>query len=129
MCVLSAKLIFPQICRTPSNYNVFRRDRGWAELDKRIKVSVAVYVRDSLKVLDVYRSNLYEFIALIVLLPSDHIMLVCGLYNPPRHSYRDLDLVNCISFVDLVLNKHPEAVIVCGGDVNRLDMQEKALSG
>ena len=36
----------------------------------------------------------------------------------------------CISFVDLVLNKHPEAAIVCGGDVNRLDMQEfKALSG
>ena len=35
-----------------------------------------------------------------------------------------------ISFVDLVLNKHPEAAIVCGGDVNRLDMQQfKALSG
>ena len=35
-----------------------------------------------------------------------------------------------ISFVDFVLNKHPEAAIVCGGDVNRLDMQEfKALSG
>ena len=32
--------------------------------------------------------------------------------------------------MDVVLNKHPEAAIVCGGDVNRLDMQEfKALSG
>ena len=29
-----------------------------------------------------------------------------------------------------MLDKHPDAVIVCGGDVNRLDMQElKALSG
>ena len=36
------------------NYNVFRRDRGWADLDKRKKGGVAVYVRDSLKVLDVY---------------------------------------------------------------------------
>ena len=107
------------------NYNVFRRDRGWADLDKRKKGGVAVYVGDSLKVLDVYRSNLYEFIALTVLLPSDHIMLICDLYNPPKHSYRDIDLMNyIISFVDLVLNKHPEAAIVCGGDVNRLDMQE-----
>lgn len=106
------------------NYNVFRRDRGWADLDKRKKGGVAVYVRDSLKVLDVYQSNLYEFIALTVQLPSDHIMLICGLYNPLKHSYRDLDLINyIISFVELVLNKHPEVAIVCGGDVNRLDMQ------
>ena len=38
------------------NYNVFRRDRDWAGLDKRKKGGVAVYVRDSLKVLDVYGS-------------------------------------------------------------------------
>ena len=58
-------------------------------------------------------------------------MLICGLYNPTKHSYRYIDLMNyIISFVDFVLNKHPEANIVCGGDVNRLDMQEfKALSG
>ena len=88
-------------------------------------------MRYSLKVLDVYRSNLYEFIALTVLLPSDHIMLICGLYNPTKHSYRYIDLMNyIIFFVDFVLNKHPEANIVCGGDVNRLDMQEfKALFG
>ena len=58
-------------------------------------------------------------------------MLICGLYNPTKHSYRYIDLMNyIIFFVDFVLNKHPEASIVCGGDVNRLDMQEfKALSG
>ena len=58
-------------------------------------------------------------------------MLMCGIYNPPKHKYRDSGIMNyLISFVDSVLDKHPDAVIVCGGDVNRLDMQElKALSG
>ena len=51
--------------------------------------------------MDVYRYNLYEFIALTVLLRPITLLLL-----------------------------HPEAAIVCGGDVNRLDMQEfKALSG
>ena len=128
VCVVSETHLstnMPDAVANIPNYNVFRRDRGWADLDKRKKGGVAVYVRDSLKVLDVYRSNLYEFIALTVLLPSDHIMLICGLSSYPRkHSYRDIDLMNyIISFVDLVLNKHPEAAIVCGGNVNRLDMQ------
>ena len=58
-------------------------------------------------------------------------MLNCGLYIPPKHKYRDADLMNyLISFVDSVLDKHPDTVIVCGGDVNRLDTHElKALSG
>ena len=134
MCVVSETHLstnMPDAVVNIPNYNVFRQDRGWADLDKRKKGGVAVYVRDSLKVLDVYRSNLYDFIALTVLLLSDHIMLICGLYNPPKLSYRDIDLMNyIISFVDLVLNKHPEAAIVCGGNVNRLDMQEfNALSG
>ena len=92
---------------------------------------MAIYVRDNLKVLDVYRSRLYELICLTLLLPSGHRMLICGLYNPPKHKYRDADLMNyLISFVDSVLDKHPDTVIVCGGDVNRLDMQAlKALSG
>ena len=134
VCVVSETRLstnMPDAVVNIPNYKVFRRDRGWADLDKRKKGGVAVYVGDSLKVLDVYRSNLYEFIALTVLLPSDHIMLICGLYNPTKHSYRYIDLMNyIIFFVDFVLNKHPEANIVCGGDVNRLDMQEfKALFG
>lgn len=55
------------------NYNEFRRTEVGQTWTKGKKGGVAVYVRDSLKVLDVYRSNLYEFIALTVLLPSDHI--------------------------------------------------------
>ena len=42
------------------NYILFRRDRGWVVLDKRKKGGVAIYVRDNLKVLDIYRSSLYE---------------------------------------------------------------------
>ncbi|PFX14922.1 hypothetical protein AWC38_SpisGene20887 [Stylophora pistillata] len=123
VCIVSETHLFtnmPNASVIIPDYNVFRRDRGWADLDKRKKGDIAVYVRDILKVLDGYRSNLYEFTALTVLLPSDHIMLICGLCNPPKHSYQDY----IISFVDLVLNKHPEAAIVCGGDVNRLNMQE-----
>lgn len=133
VCVVSETRLstnMPDAVVNIPNYKVFRRDRGWADLDKRKKGGVAD-VRYSLKVLDVYRSNLYEFIALTVLLPSDHIMLICGLYNPTKHSYRYIDLMNyIIFFVDFVLNKHAEANIVCGGDVNRLDIQEfKALFG
>ena len=133
VCVVSETRLstnMPDAVVNIPNYKVFRRDRGWAVLDKREKGGVAD-VRYSLKVLDVYRSNLYEFIALTVLLPSDHIMLICGLYNPTKHSYRYIDLMNyIIFFVDFVLNKQPEANIVCGGDVNRLDIQEfKALFG
>lgn len=105
------------------NYNVFRWDRGWVDLDKRKKGGVVVYVRDSFKVLDVYWFNLYEFIVLIVLLLFDYIMLICGLYNFFKYSYQDIDLMNyIIFFVDFVLNKYFEVVIVCGGDVNCLDM-------
>ena len=113
------------------NYTLFRRDRNWENLDSRKKGGVAIYVRDNLKVLDVHCSRLYELICLTLLLPSGHCMLICGLYNPPKHKYRDVDLINyLINFVDSALDKHPDTVIVCGGDVNRLDRHEfKALSG
>lgn len=58
-------------------------------------------------------------------------MLLCSIYNPPKHNYRDIDLQNyVIGFVDSILDEEPHTVIVCGGDLNRLDLQEfKALSG
>ena len=50
-------------------------------------------------------------------------MLICDLHNPPKNSYREIDLMNyIISFVDFVLSKHPEAALVCGGDANLLEM-------
>ena len=58
------------------NYTLFRRDRGWADLDERKK-----------GILDIYRSSLYELICLTLMLPSGHHMPICGLYNPPEHNY------------------------------------------
>ena len=134
VCVVSETHLsteMPDAVANIPNYTLFRRDRGWADLDKRKKGGVAIYVRDNLNVLDIYRSSLYEIICLTLLLPSGHRMLICGIYNPPKRKYHNLDIMNyLISFVDSVLDKHPDAVIVCGGDVNRLDMQElKALPG
>lgn len=76
---------------------IYRQDRGWAKLDKRKKGGIAVCVRNNMKVLDIYHSKLYELICLTLLLPSGHCMLICGLYNPPKHSYCDQDLCyDCI---------------------------------
>ena len=61
------------------NYTLFRRDRGWADLDKGKKGGVAVYVRNNLNVLDIYRSSSYKLICLTLVLPSGHHMLICGL--------------------------------------------------
>ena len=118
VCVVSETHLsteMPDAVANIPNYTLFRRDRDWADLDKRKRGGVAINLRDNLN----------------LLLPSGHRMLICGIYNPPKHKYCDLDIMNyLISFVDSVLDKHPDAVIVCGGNVNRLDMQElKALSG
>ena len=113
------------------NYILFRRNRGWSDLDRRKNGGVAIYVRENLKVLDIYRSRLYELICLTLLLPSGHHLLICGLYNPPKHTYKDADLMNyLIDFVDCVLEKNPNTVVLCGGDLNQLDVHElETLSG
>ena len=65
------------------NYSILRRDRNWAGTDKRSKGGVAIYIRNNLHVVNVYRSDLYEMICVIILLPAGHGMLISGLYNPP----------------------------------------------
>ena len=80
----------------------FRRGRGWENFDSRKKGGVTIYVRDNLKVLDVYHSRFYEFICLTLLLPSgDRDLVICGLYNPPKHKYRDADLKNYLIMLNL----------------------------
>lgn len=50
-------------------------------------------------------------------------MLVCSLYNPSKHSYSDADLIDyVVNFTENILEKHPNTVIVSGGDMNRLDI-------
>jgi hypothetical protein len=64
--------------------------------------------RENLTVLDIYRSRLYELICLNLLFPSAHHLLIFGLYNPRKHTYKDADLMNyLIDFVDCVLEKNP----------------------
>ena len=47
-------------------YKIYRRVRNWSGRDLRNKGGIAIYTRNNLSVIDVYRSNLYEFICLTV---------------------------------------------------------------
>ena len=114
-----------------SNYKIYRRDRNWFSLDIRSKGGIAIYVRSNLDVIDVYRSKLYELICLTLRLPSGHRMLVCGVYHPPKYKYKELDSMSyIIELADNALDSHPDTVIVCGGDVNKMDLNQlQQLSG
>jgi hypothetical protein len=53
-------------------------------------------------------------------------MLIYGLYHPPRHNYLESDLLDyLINISDDVLDKYPDTVIVCGGDLNSLDIKHQ----
>ncbi|CAB4026587.1 Hypothetical predicted protein [Paramuricea clavata] len=58
-------------------------------------------------------------------------MSIYGLYHPPRHNYLESDLLDyLINISDDVLDKYPDTVIVCGGDLNSLDIKHlEELSG
>ena len=107
------------------NYTIFRRDRNWGGHDMRSKGGVAVYVRDNLKVIDIYRSDVYEFIEITLLLPMGNTMIVYGLYHPPTHNYLESNLMDyLLNRADDILDKVPDAVIVCGGDLNQLNINK-----
>ncbi|CAB3979052.1 cytochrome b561-like isoform X1 [Paramuricea clavata] len=76
-------------------------------------------------------SCLYELIGVTLLLPTGNRMSIYGLYHPPRHNYLDSDLLDyLINISDDVLDKYPDTVIVCGGDLNSLDIKHlEELSG
>ena len=106
-------------------YNIFRRDRDWAGTDKRKKGGVAMYVRDNLKVLDIWRDMLFEMLRGQLLLPSGHQMLVIGLYHPPKFKYEESNLVDAIlEHCDMFLDTYSYGVILCGGDVNKLNLDQ-----
>ena len=107
------------------NYTIFRRDRNWGGHDMRSKGGVAVYVRDNLKVIDIYRSDVYELIEITLLLPMGNTMIVYGLYHPPTHNYLESNLMDyLLNRADDILDKVPDAVIVCGGDLNQLNINK-----
>ena len=70
-------------------------------------------------------------ICVTILLPSGHRMLISGLYNPPKHSYQEIDLMgHLIHFLDNTLDNDPNTVCVCGGDLNHMDLNRlQSMSG
>ncbi|CAB4026139.1 RNA-directed DNA polymerase from transposon X-element, partial [Paramuricea clavata] len=134
ICVVSESHLKPEMpdaVVTIHNYSIFRRDRSWEGRDMRAKGGVAIYVRNNLKVIDIYRSSLYELIGVTLLLPTGNRMSIYGFYHPPRHNYLESDLLDyLINISDDVLDKYPDTVIVCGGDLNSLDIKHlEELSG
>ena len=125
-CVVSETHLKNDVPDTVVNipgYKIYRRDRNWSGRDLRNKGGIAIYTRNNLSVIDVYRSNLYEFICLTVSLPSGDCILLSGLYHPPKTTYQECDLMDyLVNFFDTMLDKHPNISIVCGGDLNRLDL-------
>ena len=122
-CVVSKTHLKKVVPVNVPNYKMYRRDRNWSGWDLRKKGEIAIYIRNNLSVIDVYRSNLYKFICLTVSLPSGNCILLSGLYHPSKTTYQESDLMDyLVNFFDTMLDKHPNISIVCGGDLNRLDI-------
>ena len=113
-----------------SNYSIYRRDRNWFGNDNREKGGVAIY-RSNINIKQVLRSEIYEMISLQVDIPSGHLMLICGIYHPPKPRYPEDDLIEyIIDIVDDFLECNPSGLVVCGGDLNRLNLEKlSSLSG
>ena len=54
-----------------------------------------------------------ELIAITSALPTGHQMLICGIYQPPQHSYQEKDLMSYL--IDLS-DSFGVGLFVCGGD-------------
>ena len=133
VCVISEthlKKDVPDSVVGVSNYSIYRRDRNWFGNDNREKGGVAIY-RSNINIKQVLRSEIYEMISLQVELPSGHLMLICGIYHPPKPRYPEDDLIEyIIDIVDDFLECNPSGLVVCGGDLNRLNLEKlSSLSG
>ena len=102
-------------------------------LDNRAKGGVAVYIRNSgnLKILDVKRTETFECIYITMQLPSDHKMMMCGLYNPTKPRYIEDELISYLTDIsDLFLDSSPDGTVMIGGDLNNMNLNKlSALSG
>ena len=88
-------------------------------IDLRAKGGIAIYVRENLNVVDIYKSELYELTCLTMRLPSRHMLFVCGTYHSPKPTYASNDFMQyLINIVDNALEKQPGMAIVIGGDLN-----------
>ena len=124
ICVVTETYLKPDIPDSVvniPNYTIFRRGRNWGGQDIRSEGGVAVYVRDNLKVIDIHRSDVYKLIKITLLLPTGNTMMVYGLFHPSTHNYLESNLMEyLLNRADDTLDKEPDTVIVCGGDLNQL---------
>ena len=80
-------------------------------------------MRENVKVLNVNRANSFQMLIVELLLLSGHHMLIIGLYHPPSFKYDEGNLIDTIiNRCDTFLGMHPHGVVLCGGDLNRLDL-------
>ena len=127
-CVVSEthlKNEVPDMVVNIPNYKnlIYRRDRNWSGCDLRNKGGIAIPTRNNLSVIEVYRSNLYEFICQTLSLPSRNWILLSGLYHPSKTTHQECDRMDyLVNFFDTMLDKHPNISVVCGSDLNRLDL-------
>ncbi|XP_028414902.1 uncharacterized protein LOC114537989 [Dendronephthya gigantea] len=134
VCVVSETHLKPEqpdaIVNIP-DYSIYRRDRNWSGNDMRNKGGVAIYIRNNITVVDVHTATDYEVICITIRLPLGQHMLICGVYHPPKYNYPEGDIMNYIvNFADNVLDNLPGTVIVCGGDLNKLNVKRlEELSG
>ena len=65
----------------------------------------------------------FEVISIIAELPSNHVMLICGIYHPPRPRYNETDLIDYLQDItEDFLDENPDCVVVLGGDLNKLNI-------
>ena len=75
ICIVSEthlKSEMPDSTVNIANYQIYRRDRNCFGQDNRSKGGIAVFVRSNLRVIDIFKSRLYELICLTIELPSGH---------------------------------------------------------
>ena len=120
----------PAFIVTSEGYTTYRMDGDWAGTDKKQKKGgVAVYMPKNLEVLNVNRAHFFKMLSVELLLLSGHHMLIIGLYPPPSVKYDEGNLIDtiidrCVTFLDT----HPNGVVLCGGDLNRLDLDRLSTS-
>ena len=114
-----------------TNYTIYRRDRDRFGNDNRAKGGVAVFIRNSanLQILDVKET--FECIYITMQLPSDHKMMMCGLYHPAKPRYIEDDLISYLTDIsDLFLDGSPDGTVMIGGNLNNINLDKlSGLSG
>ena len=73
----------------------------------------------------------FECIYITMQLPSDHKMMICGQYHPPKPRYIEDDLISYLTDIsDLFLDGSPDGTVLIGGDLNNRNLDKlSALSG